>query len=344
MIGAHHRRRCRSGSLHSVLFRRPAGRPSVDRHCGRRCRTWWRPTRPPEPTVAATWSCAAPVTRSPPVRLAGTRRWAGVWGFSIRIRPRRAVSAGWARAHAWPGRCSATRRACCRPVGSPRCRPRRVAGTSRSATTLTRSSTRPGCRSGCRRSRRLRFALCSTMCCAARRIPSGGSTSASATSKRSCGTWNLPYRVVRVCAGALQVPEHKAYHTQTWFPGAGSYQQIHSAASLTDYLARRLRDSLPGSRAGRATPHPVGHRQHRSRGARRPGEPCAAGRVGAGPGRPARIPRRPGPDRTAPGLTSPLAARRARRRTAVQRGEVADDLGYGAVPAGAASVGDGRRA
>lgn len=51
----------------------------------------------------------------------------------------------------------------------------------------------------------------------------------------------LPYRVVRVCAGALQAPEHKAYHTETWFPGAGTYQQTHSAASLTDYLARRLR-------------------------------------------------------------------------------------------------------
>ncbi|MGH4027088.1 MAG: aminoacyl--tRNA ligase-related protein [Pseudonocardiaceae bacterium] len=51
----------------------------------------------------------------------------------------------------------------------------------------------------------------------------------------------LPYRVVRVCAGALQTPEYKAYHTETWFPGAGSYQQTHSAANQTDYLARRLK-------------------------------------------------------------------------------------------------------
>ena len=51
----------------------------------------------------------------------------------------------------------------------------------------------------------------------------------------------LPYRVVRVCAGALQAPEYKAYHIETWFPGTGGYLQTHSAANLTDYLARRLK-------------------------------------------------------------------------------------------------------
>lgn len=51
----------------------------------------------------------------------------------------------------------------------------------------------------------------------------------------------LPYRVVRVCAGALQAPEYKGYHTETWFPGTGSYEQTHSAANLTDYQARRFR-------------------------------------------------------------------------------------------------------
>lgn len=66
----------------------------------------------------------------------------------------------------------------------------------------------------------------------------------------------LPYRVLRVCAGALEAPEHKSYHTEVWFPGAGGYRRTHSAADHTDYQARRLRIRVL-DRGRVAQPHTV---------------------------------------------------------------------------------------
>lgn len=51
----------------------------------------------------------------------------------------------------------------------------------------------------------------------------------------------LPYRVARVCVGALDPPAHKAYETGSWFPGAGAYRKTHSNSHFTDYQARRCK-------------------------------------------------------------------------------------------------------
>jgi seryl-tRNA synthetase len=64
----------------------------------------------------------------------------------------------------------------------------------------------------------------------------------------------LPYRVVRVCAAELAAPAYQACATESWFPGSGEYRQTHSAATLTDYQARRFRIRyLDGGRV--AQPH-----------------------------------------------------------------------------------------
>lgn len=51
----------------------------------------------------------------------------------------------------------------------------------------------------------------------------------------------LPYRVARVCVGALEAPAHKAYETGSWFPGVGTYRKTHSNSHFTDYQARRCK-------------------------------------------------------------------------------------------------------
>jgi len=51
----------------------------------------------------------------------------------------------------------------------------------------------------------------------------------------------LPYRVARVCVGALEAPAHKAYETGSWFPGVGTYRKTHSNSHFTDYQTRRCK-------------------------------------------------------------------------------------------------------
>jgi seryl-tRNA synthetase len=53
----------------------------------------------------------------------------------------------------------------------------------------------------------------------------------------------IPYRVVRICAGDLGAPAWKKYDIEAWMPGKGEngeYGEITSASNCTDFQARRL--------------------------------------------------------------------------------------------------------
>lgn len=53
----------------------------------------------------------------------------------------------------------------------------------------------------------------------------------------------LPYRVVRICAGDLGAAAYKKYDIEAWMPGRESkekYGEITSASNCTDFQARRL--------------------------------------------------------------------------------------------------------
>lgn len=54
----------------------------------------------------------------------------------------------------------------------------------------------------------------------------------------------IPYRVVRICAGDLGAPAYKKYDIEAWMPGkgdgTGQYGEITSASNCTDFQARRL--------------------------------------------------------------------------------------------------------
>ncbi|EAT5048332.1 serine--tRNA ligase [Salmonella enterica] len=53
---------------------------------------------------------------------------------------------------------------------------------------------------------------------------------------------NLPYRVLRICAGDLGAPASKKYDIEAWMPGkdGGEYGEVTSASNCTDFQARRL--------------------------------------------------------------------------------------------------------
>lgn len=53
----------------------------------------------------------------------------------------------------------------------------------------------------------------------------------------------IPYRVVRICAGDLGAAAYKKYDVEAWMPGRDSaekYGEITSASNCTDFQARRL--------------------------------------------------------------------------------------------------------
>lgn len=52
---------------------------------------------------------------------------------------------------------------------------------------------------------------------------------------------NLPYRVVKLCAGELGAPSAKTYDIETWVPSQGRYRETHSTSTTTDFQSRRLR-------------------------------------------------------------------------------------------------------
>ena len=53
----------------------------------------------------------------------------------------------------------------------------------------------------------------------------------------------IPFRVVKLCAGDLSAPSARTYDIEAWMPGrseGGSYGEVTSASNCTDYQARRL--------------------------------------------------------------------------------------------------------
>ena len=53
--------------------------------------------------------------------------------------------------------------------------------------------------------------------------------------------FEIPYRVVVMCAGDLGSAAAKKVDHEAWLPGAGRYLELTSATNATDYQARRLR-------------------------------------------------------------------------------------------------------
>ncbi|OGG42862.1 serine--tRNA ligase [Candidatus Jorgensenbacteria bacterium RIFCSPLOWO2_12_FULL_42_11] len=50
----------------------------------------------------------------------------------------------------------------------------------------------------------------------------------------------IPYRVMKICAGDLGAPAAAKFDIETWFPGENIYRETHSTSNCTDYQARRL--------------------------------------------------------------------------------------------------------
>ncbi len=51
---------------------------------------------------------------------------------------------------------------------------------------------------------------------------------------------DLPYRVVRLCAGDLGFAALKTYDIEVWMPGQGRYREISSCSDCGDFQARRM--------------------------------------------------------------------------------------------------------
>lgn len=50
----------------------------------------------------------------------------------------------------------------------------------------------------------------------------------------------LPYRVVKLCAGEIGMPAAKTIDIETWMPGQDQYRETHSSSNCTDFQTRRL--------------------------------------------------------------------------------------------------------
>jgi seryl-tRNA synthetase len=64
----------------------------------------------------------------------------------------------------------------------------------------------------------------------------------------------VPYRVVKQCAGDLSAPSARTYDIEAWMPGRGekgSYGEVTSTSNCTDYQARRLNIRFRDPEGGR---------------------------------------------------------------------------------------------
>ena len=50
----------------------------------------------------------------------------------------------------------------------------------------------------------------------------------------------LPYRVVNIVSGALNLAAAKKLDLEAWFPGSNSFRELVSCSNCTDYQSRRL--------------------------------------------------------------------------------------------------------
>jgi seryl-tRNA synthetase len=51
----------------------------------------------------------------------------------------------------------------------------------------------------------------------------------------------LPYQVVTIVSGALNLAAAKKNDVEAWFPGSGAFRELVSCSNCTDYQARRLK-------------------------------------------------------------------------------------------------------
>lgn len=50
----------------------------------------------------------------------------------------------------------------------------------------------------------------------------------------------IPYQVVNIVSGALNLAAAKKNDVEAWFPGSGAFRELVSCSNCTDYQARRL--------------------------------------------------------------------------------------------------------
>lgn len=50
----------------------------------------------------------------------------------------------------------------------------------------------------------------------------------------------IPYQVVKMCTGDLGGPAARKYDLEVWLPGQGTYREVTSTSTTTDFQARRL--------------------------------------------------------------------------------------------------------
>ncbi|MBI4153466.1 serine--tRNA ligase, partial [Candidatus Woesebacteria bacterium] len=50
----------------------------------------------------------------------------------------------------------------------------------------------------------------------------------------------IPYQVVKMCTGDLGAPAARKYDLEAWMPGQGTYREVTSTSTTTDFQARRL--------------------------------------------------------------------------------------------------------
>lgn len=55
-----------------------------------------------------------------------------------------------------------------------------------------------------------------------------------------CKDLNIPYRIVNIVSGALNLAASKKLDLEAWFPGSGAFRELVSCSNCLDYQARRL--------------------------------------------------------------------------------------------------------
>lgn len=61
-----------------------------------------------------------------------------------------------------------------------------------------------------------------------------------ATSEEFYQSLGIPYRVVAIASGALNLAASQKYDLEAWFPFQGTYKELVSCSNCTDYQSRRL--------------------------------------------------------------------------------------------------------
>ena len=54
-----------------------------------------------------------------------------------------------------------------------------------------------------------------------------------------CRGLDIPYRVVRLCAGDMGFPSAESYDLEMWAPGCQEWLEVSSCSNCTDFQARR---------------------------------------------------------------------------------------------------------